>query len=70
MITDRADREHKANLDLFRAVHEVAIRHAGEPVRQVLSALEGSLPRAPRLNPDEVRRIAEEISLGRDPSGL
>jgi hypothetical protein len=70
MINDGAGREHEANLVLFRTVHEVAVRHGGEPFQQVVTALTRSLPRTPRLGADEVRRIAEEISVGRDPSGL
>ncbi|GLX05525.1 hypothetical protein [Microbispora sp. NBRC 16548] len=70
MIVDRATREHEDNLVLFRAVHEVAVRHAGAPYHQVISALTAGLPGTPRLAADELRRIAEEISLGRDPSGL
>ncbi|ADG86880.1 hypothetical protein TBS_19560 [Thermobispora bispora] len=70
MIGDDATRQYEANQALFRAVHEVAVRHAGAPFDQVVSALTGSLPPTPRLQADEIRRIAEEISLGRDPSGL
>ena len=70
MIVDRATREHEDNLVLFRAVHEVAVRHSGAPYHQVIAALVSGLPVTPRLAADEVRRIAEEISLGRDPSGL
>ncbi|MBP2708645.1 hypothetical protein JOL79_33225 [Microbispora sp. RL4-1S] len=69
-MADRATRQHEDNLSLFRAVHDVAIRHRGEPFPQVMAALAARLPGAPRLTGDEVRRIAEEISLGRDPSGL
>ncbi|MEW9527488.1 hypothetical protein [Microbispora sp. NPDC049125] len=65
-----AARVHEDNLMLFRAVHQVAVRHAGEPYHQVVAALWAGLPGTPRLGPDELRRIAEEISLGRDPSGL
>lgn len=70
MIVDRATREHEDNQVLFRAVHEVAVRHAGAPYDQVISALTAGLPSTPRLTPDELRRIAEEITFGRDPSGL
>jgi len=70
MIADRVTREREANLALFRAVHEVAVRHAGEPFHQVVSVLTNSLPGVPGLDDTEIRRIAEEISVGRDPSGL
>ncbi|GAA0383416.1 hypothetical protein GCM10009530_37820 [Microbispora corallina] len=70
MTIDRATRAHEDNQTLFRAVHEVAVRHGGQPFHQVVAALTRTLPREPHLGADEVRRIAEEISLGRDPSGL
>lgn len=70
MIADRVTREREANLILFRIVHDVAIRHAGQPLGEVIPILRRSLPGAPRLDEAEVRRIAEEISVGRDPSGL
>jgi hypothetical protein len=70
MAADRVSREHEANLVLFRAVHDVALRHAGEPFHQVVSALASTLPGTPHLDEAELRRIAEEISVGRDPSGL
>ncbi|MEV0972729.1 hypothetical protein [Microtetraspora glauca] len=70
MIADRVTQEHEANLTLFRVVHEVAVRHAGRPFHEVLPILQGSLPPVPGLDEPEVRRIAEQISVGRDPSGL
>lgn len=70
MIVDRVTREREANLGLFRIVHEVAIRHAGQPLHEVIPILRRSLPSVPHLDGTEVRRIAEEISVGRDPSGL
>ncbi|GII28362.1 hypothetical protein [Planotetraspora mira] len=70
MAADRVSREREANMVLFRAVHDVARRHAGEPFHQVVSALASTLPGTPRLDEAELRRIAEEISVGRDPSGL
>ncbi|WP_061296707.1 hypothetical protein [Herbidospora cretacea] len=70
MIVDRVARERAENQMLFRAVHEVALGHAGGAVEDVFAALQEALPPAPRLSGDEVRRIAEQISVGRDPSGL
>ncbi len=70
MIADRVTREREANLILFRIVHDVAVRHAGQPLNEVIPILRRSLPGAPHLDEAEVRRIAEEISVGRDPSGL
>ncbi|MBB6346476.1 hypothetical protein ACWGH8_14070 [Nonomuraea muscovyensis] len=55
---------------LFRAVHGIAGRLAGQPVPVVMDALWRQLPKAPGLDAVEIRRIAEEISVGRDPSGL
>jgi hypothetical protein len=55
---------------LFRAVHGIAGRLAGEPVPVVMTALLTQLPEAPGLDAVQMRRIAEEISVGRDPSGL
>jgi hypothetical protein len=62
--------EHEANLVLFRVVHELAVGLAGRPVPVVLGALRARLPRLPGLTETELLRIAEEISIGRDPSGL
>jgi hypothetical protein len=61
---------HDTDEALFRAVHGIAGRLAGEPVPVVLDALVRQLPKAPGLDAAELRRIAEEISVGRDPSGL
>lgn len=55
---------------LFRAVHGVAGRYAGQPLPVVIDALLRNLPQAPGVAESEIRRIAEEISVGRDPSGL
>ncbi|MFB9630792.1 hypothetical protein [Nonomuraea helvata] len=55
---------------LFRAVHGIAGRFAGQPVPVVMEALMRHLPKAPGLEVAEIRKIAEEISVGRDPSGL
>ncbi|PZG42790.1 hypothetical protein C1I98_19385 [Spongiactinospora gelatinilytica] len=68
----RGDAEHERNLALFRIVHEVATHHAGRPVPAVLATLRDRVPRAPGLGLDEgaLLRIAHEISVGHDPSGL
>ncbi|MEV0582734.1 hypothetical protein [Nonomuraea sp. NPDC050310] len=58
------------NQALFRAVHAIAVRYAGQPVHIVMRALADQLPAAPGITLEEIRRIAEEISVGRDPSGL
>ncbi|WP_336211947.1 hypothetical protein [Nonomuraea sp. LPB2021202275-12-8] len=55
---------------LFRTVHGIAGRLAGQPVPVVMDALMRQLPPAPGIAVAELRRIAEEISVGRDPSGL
>ncbi|MFI6324589.1 hypothetical protein ACIBG8_44175 [Nonomuraea sp. NPDC050556] len=55
---------------LFRAVHGVAARYAGQPVPVVVDALLRYVPKAPGVAESEILRIAEEISVGRDPSGL
>ncbi|GAA3310033.1 MULTISPECIES: hypothetical protein [Nonomuraea] len=55
---------------LFRTVHIIASRFAGQPVPVVMEALTRYLPQAPGISSPEIRRIAEEISVGRDPSGL
>jgi hypothetical protein len=61
---------HDTDEALFRTVHVIAGRLAGQPVPVVIDALLRQLPRAPGLEAPEIRRIAEEISVGRDPSGL
>ncbi|GAA4515487.1 MULTISPECIES: hypothetical protein [Nonomuraea] len=55
---------------LFRTVHGIAGRFAGQPVPVVIDALLRQLPQAPGFTGADIRRIAEEISVGRDPSGL
>lgn len=64
------NREHEANIVLFQVVHELAARLAGRPVPVVLEALRARLPDVPGLTEVELVRIAEEVSVGRDPSGL
>lgn len=64
------DVEHEANRLLFRIVHEVAVGHAGADVSQVVAVLRRRLVNVPGLDGHGLRRIAEEISVGRDPSGL
>ncbi|MFI6798510.1 hypothetical protein [Streptosporangium canum] len=64
------DVEHEANRLLFRIVHEVAVGHAGADVSQVVAVLRRRLVNVPGLDDHGLRRIAEEISVGRDPSGL
>ncbi|MBB5130878.1 hypothetical protein HNP84_000566 [Thermocatellispora tengchongensis] len=66
----RDNAEHEANMALFRVVHEIATRFAGRPVPVVLAELRARVPAAPGLDGGELLRIAEEISVGRDPSGL
>ncbi|MEV0597425.1 hypothetical protein [Nonomuraea cavernae] len=61
---------HDTDEVLFRTVHGIAGRLAGQPVHLVMDALLSQLPAAPGLEVREIRRIAEEISVGRDPSGL
>ncbi|WP_084955621.1 hypothetical protein [Thermoactinospora rubra] len=61
---------HDSDQALFLAVHGVAARYAGQPVPTVMRALIDQLPAAPGITVEEIRRIAEEISVGRDPSGL
>ncbi|MCA2227635.1 hypothetical protein [Nonomuraea aurantiaca] len=61
---------HDTDEALFRAVHGIAGRLAGQPVPVVMDALLRQLPKAPGLDMAELRRIAEEITVGRDPSGL
>ncbi|GIH27470.1 hypothetical protein Aph01nite_57800 [Acrocarpospora phusangensis] len=70
MIIDRAAYDREANRLLFRVVHEVAVRHAGRPFDEVVQVLRRDLPGSPSLAEEEIRRIAEQISVGRDPSGL
>ncbi|WP_285777714.1 hypothetical protein [Microtetraspora sp. NBRC 13810] len=67
---DGVAEERAANLLLFQAVHEVATGYAGRQVPAVLAALRRHLPAAPGLDAAELLRIAEEISVGRDPSGI
>lgn len=67
-MTETTD-QHEANLRLFRAVHDIAVAHAGQPVAVVAGVLRERLPREAGLAEAEIRRIAEEISVGRDPSG-
>ncbi|AQZ67545.1 unnamed protein product [[Actinomadura] parvosata subsp. kistnae] len=61
---------HDTDDALFRAVHGVAGRFAGQPVPVVMEALLRHLPKAPGIEVTDIRKIAEEISVGRDPSGL
>ncbi|SEL46596.1 hypothetical protein [Nonomuraea pusilla] len=61
---------HHTEEALFLAVHGIAGRLAGQPVPVVMDALLRQLPKAPGLEVAEIRKIAEEISVGRDPSGL
>ncbi|MEV4893877.1 hypothetical protein ACIBHY_20380 [Nonomuraea sp. NPDC050547] len=61
---------HNTDAALFQAVHGLAGSLAGQPVPVVMEALLRQLPKAPGLEVSEIRRIAEEISVGRDPSGL
>ncbi len=67
-----ASDQHQQDIALFRVVHEVARRHAGRPVGEVMGALRSRLPGVPGpgLQEGDIRRIAEEISVGRDPSGM
>ncbi|MFJ2028242.1 hypothetical protein [Streptosporangium sp. NPDC087985] len=66
----RTDAEHEANRVLFRTVHEIAVGYAGAAVPQVIAVLRRRLVDVPGLDEQGLRRIAEEISVGRDPSGL
>ncbi|GAA0934648.1 hypothetical protein [Nonomuraea longicatena] len=61
---------HDTDAALFQTVHGIAAQLAGQPVPVVIEALVRELPRAPGIEASEIRRIAEEISVGRDPSGL
>jgi hypothetical protein len=65
-----ASDQHQQDIALFRVVHEVARGHAGRPVGEVMGVLRRRLPGAPGLQEGDIRRIAEEISVGRDPSGM
>ncbi|WP_433249170.1 hypothetical protein ACQPYK_01895 [Streptosporangium sp. CA-135522] len=66
----RTNTEHEANRVLFRIVHEVAVGYAGADVAQVVAVLRRRLVDVPGLDDHGFLRIAEEISVGRDPSGL
>ncbi|MEV8630832.1 hypothetical protein AB0395_04175 [Streptosporangium sp. NPDC051023] len=66
----RANGEHEANRVLFRVVHEVAVGYAGADVSLVTAVLHRRLTGVPGMDDHGIRRIAEEISVGRDPSGL
>ncbi|MDP9863763.1 MULTISPECIES: hypothetical protein [Streptosporangium] len=68
LIRTYADRD--AERALFRTVHEVAVGYAGVEVSQVFDVLRRRLVGVPGLDDHGLRRIAEEISVGRDPSGL
>lgn len=61
---------HDTDRTLFLTVHGIAGQLAGQPVPVVMDALMRQLPKAPGIDAAEIRRIAEEISVGRDPSGL
>ncbi|WP_327088328.1 hypothetical protein OIE66_39400 [Nonomuraea sp. NBC_01738] len=61
---------HDTDAALFQTVHGIAGRLAGQPVPVVMDALMRHLPKAPGIDVSQIRRIAEEISVGRDPSGL
>ncbi|GAA2208616.1 hypothetical protein GCM10009850_040740 [Nonomuraea monospora] len=61
---------HDTDDALFRVVHGVAGRFAGQPVPVVMEALLRHLPQTSGVEAADIRKIAEEISVGRDPSGL
>ncbi|GGM70832.1 hypothetical protein GCM10010106_16420 [Thermopolyspora flexuosa] len=61
---------YQASEHLFRTVHEIASAHAGRSVPEVMAVLRQRLPGVPGLDDLELRRLAEQISVGRDPSGL
>jgi len=61
--------QYEVNRRLFHVVHDVAVAHAGQPADAVAGVLRERLPREAGLAEEEIRRIAEEISVGRDPSG-
>ncbi|GAA3076148.1 hypothetical protein [Streptosporangium carneum] len=66
----RANGEHEANRALFGVVHEVAVGYAGADVPLVMAVLRRRLSGVPGMDDHGLRRIAEEINVGRDPSGL
>ncbi|MEV7008806.1 hypothetical protein [Streptosporangium sp. NPDC051022] len=66
----RANGEHEANRALFGTVHEIAVGYAGADVSLVATVLRGRLAGVPGMDDLGIRWIAEEISVGRDPSGL
>ncbi|GHH72340.1 hypothetical protein GCM10017673_27260 [Streptosporangium violaceochromogenes] len=66
----RAGGEYETNRLLFGVVHEVAVGYAGAAVPQVVAVLRRRLAGVPGMDDHGIRRIAEEISVGRDPSGL
>jgi hypothetical protein len=66
----RTNVEHEANRVLFGIVHEVATGYAGVSVFEVAAVLRRRLVGVPGLDEQGIRRIAEEISVGRDPSGM
>jgi hypothetical protein len=68
-LTDPHD-HYQSSQSLFRTVHEIASAHAGRPVPEVMGVLRQRLPGVPGLDEVELRRLAEQISVGRDPSGL
>lgn len=68
-LNDPQDHYQSSQL-LFRTVHEIASAHAGRPVPEVMGVLRRRLPGVPGLDEVELRRLAEQISVGRDPSGL
>ncbi|MCG5220194.1 hypothetical protein [Streptosporangium sp. KLBMP 9127] len=62
--------EHEVNQALFRVVNEIATDLAGRPVPRVFAALRDQVPTAAGLHNGELLQIAQEISIGRNPSGL
>ncbi|GIH75082.1 hypothetical protein [Planobispora longispora] len=64
------DTGYDAERALFRIVHEVAVEYAGAAVPEVVAVLRRRLGGVPGLDGPDLRRVAEEISVGRDPSGL
>jgi hypothetical protein len=69
-ISDQVTAEREVTRMLFRTVHDVAVEQAGHPLREVVEALRSRLPGTPQLDDAAILRIAEQISVGRDPSGL
>lgn len=67
---EMADLTQRSDGALFTTVHEIAQGFAGRPVEEVAEVLLRRLPSAPGIQQEEIRKIAEEISVGRDPSGL